>query len=81
MGIVYENTNFHAVILIFCGTKKIVPGKKIWGYKKKKKKNKKRISTIFSSAPNTLGHSERIHTWLSPVSVAVIVNTAAGCYF
>ena len=63
-----------AVKRIFRENKK-VHWKKNFGYKKKKKKHR------FSYAPNTCAHSERAHAWLSLVSVAVIVNTVAGCYF
>ena len=37
--------------------------------------------TIEEEAPMTRVHLECVHTWLSPVSVTVIVNTVAGCYF
>ena len=56
------------------------PWEKIGGTKKKKKK-RRRSSTCFSSAWNTRAHSERVHAWLSPISVSVIMNTASGCYF
>ena len=59
------------------GEKTVHREKKIQEYKKEKKKR----STGFSSAPNTCAHLERVHGWLWPVSDAVIVNTVAGCYF
>ena len=63
-------------VCVWRGGGETVRGEKtIWAYKKMKR------CASFSSAPNTRTHSERVHAWLSPVSVAVIVNTATGCYF
>ena len=47
--------------------------KKNWGTKKR--------SASFSSTPKTCTHSECIHPGLLPISVAVFVNTVAGCHF
>ena len=60
---------------IFLGGKKLSAGKKLGATKNKQK------TTAFSSSPNIRIHSEHVHMWLSYISVAVIVNTVAGCSF
>ena len=74
MGIVRKNANFCSSQTDFPWANKLSKGKKFSGTKKKR-------CIGFSSALNTHTHSERVHMWLSLVSVTVTVNTAAGFYF
>ena len=64
---------------IFRGGKN-VHRKNNWGWPKKQQK-KEKIEAPVLALHQIPAHIRSEFTWLSPVSVTVIVNTAAGCYF
>lgn len=75
IGIVHENANSVAVKLTFWRGKELSVGGKKLGVQ-----NEKKEAPVLAPLQIPMKHWECVHTWLLPVLVTLIVNTAAGCY-